>query len=471
MQKHLKGKKLQSNDRLTMLNEYGSRQTIIPAEVKGRFRTWRTRIHFLLMVIFLALPWIRINGSQAVLFDIGNRRFELFGALFQSHDSPLFFFILAMFVLGLMLSTALWGRFWCGWACPQTVFIEAIYRRIEIWVEGNYINRRRLSQGPITAEKITKMSIKWFLFFVVSSIFAHSFIAYFSGSERLLQMMSGSPQENWTYFILVTGGTALLLFNFGWFREQFCIIACPYGRFQSVLMDTHSITVMYNAVRGEPRKSIEVPKEKQGDCVSCNRCVQVCPTGIDIRHGSQLECIACTACIDACDEIMTKVNKPTGLISYGSVEPRTKASYFRPRIVAYSTLFLVALSGLSYNLINHMSFNSAVLRASGAPYQMGSDNSVINHFKVNLHNQSHKPQIFEITVESILNVPIKLTQAMPVHQLGAGMSKEVHLFISLPQAAFDQSKSTPLRFKVQEVNSQESRVVDVSAVGPTKSQP
>lgn len=452
-----------TTSKLSMIDESGVRRQIIPAEVKGRFRRRRNWVHFFLLIFFLALPWIRIRGSQAVLLDIPNRHFELFGQVFMAHDSPLLFFLIALTVLSITVTTALWGRVWCGWACPQTVFLDSVYRRIEIWVEGTYIERRKRAEAPMTGSKFGIYSIKWFLFFAVSSLFAHSFIAYFSGSERLVGMMTGSPAENWNYFLIVSAATALLMFNFGWFREQFCIIMCPYGRFQNVLMDEKSFSIVYDEKRGEPRKGLSPESKDRGDCVSCNRCVQVCPTGIDIRNGLQMECIGCTACADACDEIMAKVHKPAGLISYRQSVPGSSKDFFRPRILVYMALIIVCIAGLGFNIALRKAFSIAVLRGTDVPYQVSSDGSVINHFKVNLHNQAHEKQIFEIYSE---DPAIKLVQSAERHEVSPGESKEVHVFLSFPAAKLDKRGRIDLTFQLRELQSGDKRQIAVPAVGP-----
>ncbi len=451
-----------------MLDERGGKKRIIPAEVVGHFRAWRTRVYFVLLVIFLALPWISINGTQAVLFDIPNRHFELFGLVFLSHDSPIFFFFVILFALGLFTATALWGRVWCGWACPQTVFIDAVYRRIEIWIEGDYIQRRRLAEAPLNGAKFFKLLLKWSAYLVVSSLIAHSFIAYFAGSRKLVTMMQGSPQQNWEYFLIVSFVTGLLLFNFGWFREQFCIIMCPYGRFQNILMDQQSVSVVYDRDRGEPRKGLEAAGQLRGDCVSCNACVQVCPTGIDIRDGLQIECIACTACIDACDEIMTKVKKPQRLIGYSLANPKERPKLFRPRVAAYLTLIVVVLSGLIYTLAVRLPFSSTILRAAKeAPYTLTQDGLVMNHFKAHLFNQSRFKQNIVIALpDELAQKGVKLTQAIDQHELKVGESKQVHLFVSFPPDVLDGLGTAPMALAVRDTVSGESRSVDVKAIGP-----
>lgn len=451
---------------LSMLDERGGRIRIIPAEVRGKFRRWRTRVYFVLLAIFLTLPWITINGTQAVMFDIPNRHFELFGLVFMAHDSPIIFFFLALFALGLITATALWGRVWCGWACPQTVFIDAVYRRIEIWIEGDYLERRKLSQAPLSSAKFFKILAKWLAYFVVSSLFAHSFIAYFSGSRRLMAMMSGAPHDNWNYFLIVSAVTALLMFNFGWFREQFCIIMCPYGRFQNILMDQNSVSVTYNVARGEPRRGA-APAGQTGDCVSCNACVRVCPTGIDIRKGLQIECIGCTACIDACDEMMGKVKKPAGLIAYSLPNPAQRPRILRPRILAYFSLIFVFATSLAFALGNRRPFSVEILRAKGAPYDLTPTGEVTNHFKVHIYNQTHRRLRVSFSLpESAVQAGIKITEAVPVHELRAGEAKESHVFFTFPSGAIASTGQTDLEIVANAAGSGEGVAVKVRLIGP-----
>jgi cytochrome c oxidase accessory protein FixG len=428
----------QDQEGLTMLNEFGDRIAIIPAEVKGFFRRHRDWTQIVLLLIFVILPWIKVRGVQSILLDIPNRKFAIFGTTFWAHDAPLIFFILAFMTLTLTYVTSVWGRVWCGWACPQTVFIDAVYRRIERWVEGNYIERRQLEKAPNSASKIFKRSLKWFLFTLVSSIFAHSFIAYFSGADALIEMILHSPADNWTYFIIVTCVTAVILFDFAWFREQFCIIMCPYGRFQSVLMDTNSLTVVYDEKRGEPRKGKTEVGQPAGDCVSCQRCVNVCPTGIDIRKGMQMECITCTACIDACDEIMDKVKKPRGLIRYDSLSGQ-KINPFHPRSLLYLILILFSLIGLIYNLSTREPFMAQVLRAKDIPYRIESDGQgneiVINHFHVHLQNQLFVRAQFTVSLpESLEQAGVQLLMPMNNFEMRGGEIQSVHFFLRMPRS-------------------------------------
>ncbi len=436
------------DERLSTTDKKGNRIFLYPAEVKGFFRKYRDKVQAVLILFFLILPWLKWNGVQLFLLDIPNRTFHLFGILFKSHDAPLIFLVLAVGTIGLGFVTAVFGRVWCGWACPQTVFIDGVYRRIEMWVQGDYLKRRKLAKEPWHFQKLLKISFTWFLYFIVSTIIAHSFVAYFVGSDKLLSMIMGTPQENWSAFLIVMGMTLVLLFNFGWFREQFCIIACPYGRIQSVLMDKQSMSVMYDYNRGEPRKESHVPKELQGDCVNCRRCVEVCPTGIDIRRGIQMECIGCTACIDACDDIMAKVDKPLGLIRYSSefeienkISVAPKNRIFRPRVIAYFAV-IVAMSGLLFYLVGIRDpIKISVLKAKDALYSVikeGQSDFVLNHFKLHIHNQSSK----EMTV----NVSSDLTLVLPQNDilLRPNKSQEIHFFVKFP---LGQSKELRGSFK------------------------
>ncbi|AHZ85109.1 cytochrome c oxidase accessory protein CcoG [Bdellovibrio bacteriovorus] len=440
--------------KLTSVDEHGDRLNIIPAEVRGRFRRHRDWTQIVLLIIFLILPWTTFNGHQTILMDIPKREFALFGVLFKAHDAPLLFFIVGTLTLGLAFVTSIWGRVWCGWACPQTVFIDAVYRRIEKWVEGTYIQRRQLRDGPMTLTKIRKVSLKWFLFFAVSSVIAHSFLAYFVGAQELLAMTQGSPAQNMTYFVLVLFFTSVILFDFGWFREQFCVIMCPYGRIQSVLLDQKSLAVVYDVNRGEPRKGTTEPNQKAGDCVSCNRCVQVCPTGIDIRNGLQMECITCTACIDACDEIMEKVKKPKGLIRYDTLDG-SKISLAKPRSIIYILAIVALIGGLAYAVSTREPVHIAVLRGAGLPYSYvkNSDGQevLLNQFRLHIQNQGALRARYMLTLpQELLDQGVQVQVAEnPIH-LAPGESREWYFFVRIPTAQIPASGQLKTEVRVQD---------------------
>lgn len=433
----------------------------------------------ILIAIFLLLPWIKIGGQQAVLLDLPGRKFALFGVTFWAHDAPMIFFVLAILTMSLALMTALWGRVWCGWACPQTVFIDGVFRRIEELIEGNHIERRKLDDAPMDAKKFFKRSLKWILFTAVTLVITHSFLAYFVGADRLVEMVQHKPAENWTNFLIILVTSGIILFDFAWFREQFCIIACPYGRFQSVLMGPRSKNVVYDYNRGEPRKG-KAPKGEEADCVNCYRCVQVCPTGVDIRRGTQMECIACTACIDACDEIMEKVNKPKGLIRYDSerniTENRTSDGFeFRPRIALYAVLLVAAIAGMSYSLNTRQNFHLAVIRGE-EPFSLitQSDGTeiVTNHFKIHLNNQSFDDVKVELTLpKQYVDQQLELVSPInPVDVPAGGDMVRTHIFIKSPKS-FTLGKGqayAEIEMTIKEKDKTETVIKQISLLGPNQ---
>jgi len=387
-------------DRLATADKAGNRIYLYPADVRGRYRQRRSLLSALLGFVFLTLPWIRIGGQPAILLDIAHLKFAIFGITFWAHDAPLLVFVFGGLILCLAFVTSIWGRIWCGWACPQTVFVDLIFRRVERWIEGDALARKRLDESPFSADKLIKKTAKWAIFSLIAAVISHSFLAYFVGADTVAVMIRQSPLNHLSSFLLMAGVLAAVLFDFGWFREQFCTLVCPYGRFQAVLMDERSQVVGYDASRGEPRRGAHESfsglgqNSLQGDCVNCYRCVQVCPTGIDIRRGVQLECIACTGCIDACDEVMTRLNKPKGLIRYHSgastSPPTSRPLRLRPWVLG--ALLTMLLTGLALTVSDRVPVQATWVRAAEAPYQQLENSihgqEVINHFKVDLRNQS-----------------------------------------------------------------------------------
>ncbi len=436
-------------DRLSTTDEKGRRVYLYVADVGGFFRRKRTFLQVLLMLFFLVLPWIKINGHQAILLDIVNRHFEFFGLSLRAHNAPLLFLVIATFAFGLLFVTAVWGRIWCGWACPQTVFVDAVFRRIERWIEGTHIDQRKLDNLPWNFTKLRKRGFKWLVFTLASLITTHSFLAYFVGTEKLRIMMMSSPVENWGSFLFMAVSTAFILFNFGWFREQFCTIVCPYGRLQSVLMDEHSMIVAYDVKRGEPRatpqaKAIAKTRgAKLGDCVNCYRCVQVCPAGIDIRRGLQLECIACTACIDACDDIMTKLEKPKGLIRYETQVGLAggKKKFWRPRVAVYLAAMLVASTALATLITTMKPVDIVLLRAKDNPYlvdQVDGQPTITNHFKIEVSNQSGSVQTISFDTEDPL---IKIISAQNNSDIAPQADAHFDFFVRFPKTLLDTGRS------------------------------
>jgi cytochrome c oxidase accessory protein FixG len=381
---------------VTTINEDGSRRFIHAAAVQGRFARWRAVVALVLTAIYIALPWIRINGQPALFFDVANRQFHYFGLTFLGQDVWIAFFVLSGLGFCLFYVTALLGRVWCGWACPQTVILD-IARRIERWCEGDAPSRRRMDRSPWTLNKTLRRGAKHALYGLFVLVLAHVFLSYFVSLPRLYAMMTQAPSENGGPFAFVFLLAAALWFDLAWFREQFCIVLCPYGRLQSALIDNHSLVVGYDAKRGEPRG--RKGTEGAGDCVDCLRCVQVCPTGIDIRQGLQMECIGCTACIDACDAVMTKVQRPTGLIRYDSAEGfRGRVTrWLRPRILLYSVLALLGAVALTLATSTLKSANLSLTRVTGIPYVVEAG-VVRNQFLVRLLNKRNAPVNFQLEI-------------------------------------------------------------------------
>lgn len=431
-------------DRLASHDEKGWRNYIHPKAIKGVFQRRKRVVQWALLVWFLLLPWIVIDGRQWVLLDIPHRRFTLFGLQFWAHDVPMLFFVFALLALTILLFTSLVGRVWCGWACPQTVFIERIFRVIETWVEGDSIKRRELDHAPMSWNKFGKRSLKWFLYILAALVVTHSGLAYFMGSREIFHIVTHPPSEHPLAFGIVMFATAVVLFDFGWFREQFCIIMCPYGRFQSILMDNNSVNVAYDAKRGEPRKGIAKPGEKQGDCINCFRCVQVCPTGIDIRRGTQLECIACTACIDACDEVMERTHKPKGLIRYASNQELkgNKTRFIRPRTILYGILLTAAAITLSVLVSHRKPIELNVLRAKDIPYQQ-VQGKVLNHFRVDISNKTFESAFVRIRLpETEANRGLSMTATQTEWTLEGGTHVRQDLFILFDPALLKEGKAT-----------------------------
>lgn len=461
------------DDRLATTDEMGRRVFVFPAVVNGAFRKYRSIVQFVLIAVLLLLPWIKINGSQAVLLDVVNRKFAFFGLTFWAHDGPLIFFILAFLAIGLAFVTAIWGRVWCGWACPQTVFVDGIFRRVEHLLIGSHIKQRRLALAPASGKKIITLSLLWFIFMVISLIISHSFLAYFVGAERLLDMAQNNPSENWSVFLGVVFMTALIMFDFGWFREQFCIIMCPYGRFQSVLMDDDSMAITYDYNRGEPRKGKAATVSDEGDCIDCYRCVAVCPTGIDIRRGLQIECVACAACIDACDEVMEKIGRPKKLIRYSN-ENRlqgVKSTIFSVRTAVYSVLLILITSLLITTVSGREDIMITILRGKGTPFQVveetGQGKSIVNQFKIHFKNQTFEDAEIEISVPAELkNSNLEVISQNTRVRVEAGKDTNMHFFLKFPDEVTGSDGVENIELDFVNIKNNKSFTKDVKLIGP-----
>ncbi|MGI9472985.1 MAG: cytochrome c oxidase accessory protein CcoG [Rubripirellula sp.] len=384
---------------LSTLESDGSRRWLFPRLSKGSLWKRRRALAYFLIVFFVALPHLRINGKPVILLDILSRKFVFFGHTFLPTDTLLLtLLMLAGFVM-IVYATAVAGRIWCGWACPQTVYMEFLFRPIDRFFEGTSGKGGKPKQKPTGLMAIAR----YLIYLVLCMLLAHTFLAYFVGTEALARWVRSSPLEHPTAFLVMGGTTGLMLFDFLFFREQLCLIACPYGRFQSVMLDRQSLIVAYDPTRGEPRRKgrrHEDDVEKAGDCVDCNQCVVVCPTGIDIRNGLQLECVNCTQCIDACNNVMDRVGTPQGLIRYSSQDaldgkpPR----FLRMRTIAYP--LALAIVGIVFVgvLMTKFAFDASLMRGQGNPYQRVGGGMINNNFNLRLTNRTDEPRTYTIKV-------------------------------------------------------------------------
>lgn len=422
----------------------GSKKVLHPADVSGRYTRWRRMVAAVLLAVYIALPWIPVNGYPAVFLDVLNRRFHFFGIALATQDLWVFFFLVTGLGFSLFFVTSVLGRVWCGWTCPYTVFLEHVFRRVERWIEGDATARRQLDRAPWTRTKLIKRGTKHAIFLVLAAAITHVFLSYFVSLHGLYDMMKQSPMHHATAFGVVVFLTLALYFCFSWFREQFCVIMCPYGRMQSALSDDHTITIGYDQQRGEPRGKASDPSA--GACISCNRCVQVCPTGIDIRNGLQLECIGCAACVDACDDIMRKINRPTGLIRYDSLVGLKggKTRLLRPRTILYTVMLLVGVSVATFSISHLEPLRANAMRMAGQPYYE-ADGDLRNQFMVRVINKRNQPASYTMTLEGEVPPTVKINGTEDGFTLPALGEELKPLMMTMPLTAF----AGPFKFRVR----------------------
>lgn len=435
-------------DTIGTLDKEGNRKFIFPKKPHGRFYKYRKYVSYLLLTILIAQPFIKVNGNQFMMFNILERRFNIFGFPFWPQDFYLFVIAMLIGVAFLLLFTVVFGRIFCGWICPQTIFLELVFRRIEYWIDGDRGSQMRLNKQKWDAEKIRKRLIKWFIFFVISFLIANVFLAYLVGSDKLFQMMEEGPVAQSSNFISLLIFTGVFYFVFVWFREQVCIIACPYGRLQGVLLDNKSINVAYDFVRGEKEEGRAKFNKKEdraatgkGDCIDCNQCVNVCPMGIDIRNGTQLECTNCTACIDECDTIMESVNLPKGLIRYASEDEIVKKApfVFTARMKGYTALLVILIGIFIGLLFLRNDVQATILRLPGQLFEHKGDkiSNVYTYKVINKTTKDYTNVHFEIlepkgTIKNVGNSDLTLKRE--------GVSQGT-LFIEINQALLDGDKT------------------------------
>lgn len=375
-------------DRISTQSADGRRNWVFTNPPKGRLHFFRSIFAGILIAFFLGAPFVKMNGEPFMLFDVINRKFILFGKIFWPQDFHLLVIAMITFLVALVLFTIIYGRVFCGWACPQTVFLEMVYRKIEFLIDGNAKEQRRLDASPWTQEKIIKRTLKHTIFVILSMIISHGLLSWFIGVDKVIEMVSGGPLSNFGAFMLMLLFSFVFYFLYTIFREQVCSILCPYGRLQGVLLDSNSIVVAYDYLRGEPRGKLT---KAVGNCVDCNKCVDVCPTNIDIRNGTQLECVNCTACIDACNSVMTKMKKPKGLIRFASENEIKNGQPFKinARIISYSVVLFILMSVFVGLFIINKKTESSILRTSGSLYQIQQDGNISNIYNMKIINKTN----------------------------------------------------------------------------------
>lgn len=452
-------------DHLSNVTETGKRIWIYPRIVAGQFYKLRTYFSWLLLGLLLGLPWIEIDEHPIFLFNVLERRFIFFGVTFFPQDFHLVAIGLLTFIVFIILFTVIFGRVWCGWACPQTIFMEMLFRKVEILIEGDHNAQRRLDAQPWTTEKIWKKSLKHFIFVVLSFVIANVFLAYLIGKKALLAVIFDNPLNHLVGLFSIIIFTAVFYFVFARFRELVCIVVCPYGRLQGVMLDKKSIVVAYDFIRGEIRGKHQTPTEKEvalaknepvhGSCIDCKICVQVCPTGIDIRNGTQLECIGCTACIDACDEVMDKIEEPRGLIRYASIEgiEQKKKLKFSGRIASYSLVLVALLGILGFLLITRNMVETTILRAPGLTYQESKDGTVSNLYNVQVLNKSYQKMPVQFHLKGNGGQIKMIGKSLMVQ---SGEVAESSFFIILPTKSLKESS---VKLEVEVIS--EGKVIDV----------
>jgi len=455
------------------INHEGFRTFVHPAEVQGKYRSRRTQFELLLSVIFFALPILKVNGMPAIFLDVAKREFTFFGLRFWATDVPLIFPLVAGFFVALMLVSAIWGRVWCGWACPQTVAIDFAYRRIEGWIEGSPQTRRLLDASPWGGEKILRRGAKVIAFAAVSIFLAHAFLAYFVSWAGWREKYAGGFSGSTATLVMLILLSIIFFLDFGWFREQFCLVACPYGRWQTVWSDENSMVVDYAGWRGEPRRGAAPVGGAQGDCVNCYHCVQSCPTGVDIRFGVQPECIACTACMDACDVVMKQMNKKQGLIRYTSAaqlrDSDQREMPFRAkwqwRSYLYICVLAILFSGFIIALIRRGPLWVYLKRAPGLPYVSSTKPDggmeVVNVLNASVRNLLAREARVAVSINEIAYVNIE--QGGQDIVLAPGEQRSVMLLIKYAPPAGTPSLSRPrdltLQFSLSAVGESEKWIV------------
>jgi cytochrome c oxidase accessory protein FixG len=437
---------------------YASEEKIHPRSVRGWFASWRWALVWLTQLVFYGLPWLQWNNRPALLFDLGARRFYIFAMVLHPQDVIYLAGLLILSAYGLFLFTAVAGRLWCGFACPQTVYTE-FFMWVERRFEGDRQARLKLDAAPWSGQKLARRGGKQLVWLAIGLWTGFTLVAYFTPARTLAAEAIGLTLGPWETFWIFFYGLATYG-NAGYLREQVCKYMCPYARFQSAMFDRDTLVVSYDTQRGEPRGSrgrgVDPASIGKGDCIDCTLCVQVCPTGIDIREGLQYECIGCAACIDVCDGVMDKMSSPRGLIRFATQNAMThgwthKAMWkrvLRPRILAYGAILLAIASGFVFSLANRSPFKADVVRDRGAMARMIEDGRLENVYRLQLMNATEAPQRFHVEVEGL---PGATVDAWTDVDLAATESRwvPVAVQISRQEATELRAGAHPFEFRIR----------------------
>ncbi|GAA4466429.1 cytochrome c oxidase accessory protein CcoG [Nemorincola caseinilytica] len=459
------GNKEAFRDKIATVDKKGKRIWIFPQKPNGRLYNLRKLFTVAYLLIFFSLPFIKVDGHPVFLVNILERKFILFGQIFWPQDFFIFAMGMIVFIVFVALFTVVFGRVFCGWACPQTIFMEMMFRKVEYWIEGNAAQQKMLAAASWNTDKIIKKTAKVAAFWLLSFIIANTFLAYIIGVDELYKLISEPVSRNLGTFIGLATFTTVFFFVYLWLREQVCTVICPYGRMQGVLLDRNSVIVAYDHVRGEPRGKFKKNEERTlGDCIDCSQCVKVCPTGIDIRNGTQLECINCTACIDACDHMMESVGLPKGLVRYASEHniARNRPWMFTVKMKAYTLVMCLLLGVLVWLLASRTDVGVTLLRTSGQLYQEQPNNEMSNLYNYKVLNKTFKKKIITLRPENFTGRIVLVGEkdlVVPKDGTVAGT-----MFIYLSKDAITKRK-TQLKIGVYE-NGEKLMTISTSFLGP-----